>query len=198
MQEIDGRDRERCVVTRKARPYVRAYIVPFSINSTVAALPYLRPILAVAERLLGMSFRLGAQGRIGTLGGSDCAYNVITLTPYLQQLWDRHGLVGFKPRYIETELQTSGRVVFFATFTFHWLPQNDMDPNDLSPQKCSADSRRSMTSESEKFDTQRKRIFEVVYTPGRQPLNDLQRLEDGHVCRVRFHRRASAERPQSV
>ncbi|KAM3501488.1 hypothetical protein MY10362_005511 [Beauveria mimosiformis] len=190
--EIEKRDREECVVTRKAKAFDGAHIVPFSVNSIRAGLDYLPPALAIAERLLGKP--LGQVRRVlCTLGGSDYHWNVITLTPYLHRLWDSYGLIGFRPRYIDAEQDKSGNVNYLATFTFHWLFKNNMNPRLPIPEQLSAHECLLMVTESGKFSTEKYRIFETVYTPGRQPPNDLQRLEDGHVCRVRFSDRKEAE-----
>ncbi|KAK8143320.1 hypothetical protein G3M48_007393 [Beauveria asiatica] len=190
--EIEERDREECVVTHKAKAFDGAHIVPFAVNSTRAGLDYLPPALAIAERLLGKS--LGQVRRVlCTLGGSDYHWNVITLTPYLRRLWDNYGLIGFRPCYIDAEQDKSGNVNYLATFTFHWLFKNDMNSRLPIPEQLSAHDCLLMVTESGKFSTEKYRIFETVYTPGRQPPHDLQRLEDGHVCRVRFPDRKEAE-----
>ncbi|PQK17869.1 hypothetical protein BB8028_0009g00710 [Beauveria bassiana] len=190
---VERRDREECVVTHKSMAFDGAHIVPFSVNSTRARLDYVPPALDIAERLLGVPFRQRVQAQVENLGGTDFPWNVITLTPYLHRLWDHHGVVGFRPRYIDSERGKSGKVIYFATFTFHWLPKNALDPHDNVPLQLSADDCLQMVSESVFFSVRKDRLFETVYTPGRQPPNDLQRLEDGHVCRVRFTERPKAE-----
>lgn len=167
--------------------------MPFSVNSTGACLDYVPFALNIAERLLGVSFRQKVEMEVGTLGGSDFYWNIITLTPYLHRLWDNHGVIGFRPRYIDAERSKSGQVVYFATFTFHWLPKMIAHAGHNVPLQLSADDCLQMVSERLSFSVRKDRLFETVYTPGRQPPNDLQRLEDGHVCRVRFEVRWEAE-----
>ncbi|OAA37262.1 hypothetical protein BBO_07644 [Beauveria brongniartii RCEF 3172] len=190
--ETEERDCRECVVTRKGKAVDGAHIVPFAVNSTQAGLDYLPRALAIAERLLGKS--LGQVRRVlCTLGGTDYHWNVITLTPYLHRLWNSYGLIGFRPRYIDAEQDKSGNVHYLATFTFHWLFKNNMNSSLPVPEQLSAHDCLLMVTESGKFSTEKDRIFETVYTPGRQPPNDLQRLEDGHICRVKFSDRKEAE-----
>ncbi|KAM3446666.1 hypothetical protein MY3296_009465 [Beauveria thailandica] len=192
---IEKRDRQGCVVTHKAKPFDGAHIVPFAVNSTEAGLDYLPPALAIAERLLGESFNQEIRRLLDTLGGSDNPFNIITLTPYLHQLWDTYGLIGFKPCYIDAEQDKSGKAIYFVTFTFHWLFKNELsDEGFVVAKELSAHDCYMMVNESTEFTAEKNRYFETVYTPSRQPPNDIQRLQDGHVCRVEFRNRRQAER----
>ncbi|KAM3426366.1 hypothetical protein MY4824_010003 [Beauveria thailandica] len=193
--QIEKRDRQGCVVTHKAKPFDGAHIVPFAVNSTEAGLDYLPPALAIAERLLGESFNQEIRRLLDTLGGSDNPFNIITLTPYLHRLWDTYGLIGFKPCYIDAEQDKSGKAIYFVTFTFHWLFKNELSDEDFVVAKeLSAHDCYMMVNESTEFTAEKNRYFETVYTPSRQPPNDIQRLQDGHVCRVEFRNRRQAER----
>ncbi|KAM0743446.1 hypothetical protein ACQRIT_003623 [Beauveria bassiana] len=193
-EDIEKRDRQGCVVTHKAKPFDGAHIVPFAVNSTEAGLAYLPPALAIAERLLGKSFGEEIREDLDTLGGSDYPFNIITLTPYLHRLWDTYGLIGFRPCYIDAKQDESGKAIYFATFTFHWLFKNALREDVLIMKKLSAHDCCMMVNESTEFTAEKNRYFETVYTPGRDPPNDIQRLQDGHVCRVEFEDRRLAER----
>ncbi|EJP63144.1 uncharacterized protein BBA_07949 [Beauveria bassiana ARSEF 2860] len=189
-EEVQKRDRQGCVVTHKAKPFEGAHIVPFAVNSTEAGLGYLPPALAIAERLLGESFGQTIRRNLDTLGGTDRPFNIITLTPYLHRLWDAYGFIGFRPCYIDAEQDKSGKTLYFATFTFHWLFKNALDGDVDLGKNITAHDCYMMVEESTEFAAEKDRYFETVYTPGREP----QRLQDGHVCRVEFEDRRLAER----
>lgn len=174
-------------MTYKGGPVDRAHIVPFSINDSPNSLRHLPVVFHIAERLLGPSFKESVKKLVNGLGRSDRPWNVLTLTPYVHRMWDTNGIVGFQPRYIDSV--DGGH---YATFTFHWLLKNGLEPSDIAPELTPANC-QDMVSESESFAAKRHNIFEMVYTPQRQAPNDVRRLEDGKVCRIKFATRGDAE-----
>lgn len=135
-----------------------------------------------------MPFLKENRSQFNFLDGIDYRWNVLTLTPYLRQMWDTYGLIGFRPLYIDW---ADG--AYLVVFTFHWLLMNRVyDPGAQAGLHMTVSHCKAMVEPSPEFRAKRHRIWEAVRVHKGDKYK-LRQLEDGQVCQIRSQTRSGAE-----